>query len=491
MVSTMGARAASAILALLLLSSWSLMAVMAYQGRSGMEGRGKRDEEEAPGSPEGRGLFILSRSKKVLKTDSGEVRLVMGYRYRGNPSPMHIGFITMEPNTLYIPQYIDASLILFVRTGEAKVGYIHKNKLVEKRLKSGHINAIPAGSSFYVVNSGKSERLHIICSIDTLESIEYGAFPQSFYIGGGVLPRSVLSGFDASTLSAALNVSSDQLEMIMKSQRGGPIIRLNSEAADQPDYLSSIKKLQERMTQEEEIDSDDDDEAKQEELDDLWTWRCLLNSLLGKGDCRVQRKRGLVHSPESYNLYDTKPSYQNDYGYSIAIDKHDYSALRHSNLGVYLVNLEAGAMLSPHVNPTATEYGIVLRGSGTIQVAFPNGTAAMNAEVSEGDVFWIPRYFPFCQIASNGAPLEFFGFTTSARKNRPQFLVGASSLLHSMRGPELAAAFGVSEEQLERLVKAQREAVILPTSPHRGMEENGKEKRKADQVLVMKRGLFA
>ncbi|XP_010922746.1 vicilin-like seed storage protein At2g28490 [Elaeis guineensis] len=486
MVSAMGDRTASAILALLLLSSWCLMVVMAGRG---MEGREKRVEEKAHRSPEDRGLFILRRSKEVLKTDAGKVRLVMGYRYRGNHSPMHIGFITMEPNTLYIPQYIDASLILFVRRGEAKVGYIYKNKLVEKRLRSGYIDAIPAGSSFYIVNSGKSERLHIICSIDNWESMDYGAYPQSFYIGGGVHPRSVLSGFDASTLSAAFNVSSDQLEMVLNRQRGGPIIRLSGEAADQPDYLSSIMQLKERMVQEKEMDSDDDDEAEQEE-DDLWTWRCLLKSLLGKGDCRVQRRHRLVHSPASYNLYDTKPSYRNDYGYSIAIDKHDYSALRHSNLGVYLVNLKAGAMLSPHVNPTATEYGIILRGSGTIQVVFPNGTAAMNAKVSEGDVFWIPRYFPFCQIASDGAPLEFFGFTTSARKNRPQFLVGKSSLLHGMRGPELAAAFGVSEEQLERLVKAQREAVILPTSPHREMEESGK-KWKGEEVLVMKRGLFA
>lgn len=116
MVSAMGDRTASAILALLLFSSWTLMAVMAYQGR-GMEGREKREEEEAPGSPQRRGRFIL-RSKEVVKTDAGEVRLVMGYRYRGNTSPMHIGFITMEPNTLYIPQYIDASLILFVHRGK-------------------------------------------------------------------------------------------------------------------------------------------------------------------------------------------------------------------------------------------------------------------------------------------------------------------------------------------------------------------------------------
>lgn len=120
--------------------------------------------------------------------------------------------------------------------------------------------------------------------------------------------------------------------------------------------------------------------------------------------------------------------------------------------------------MAPHVNPTATEYGIVLRGSGTIQVVYPNGTSAMNAKITEGDVFWVPKYFPFCQIASRTGPFEFFGFTTSARKNRPQFLVGASSVLQTMLGPELAAAFGVDEERLREVVGAQQEAVILPST---------------------------
>ena len=78
-------------------------------------------------------------------------------------------------------------------------------------------------------------------------------------------------------------------------------------------------------------------------------------------------------------------------------------------------------------------------------------------------MFFIPRYFAFCQIASKNEPLEFFGFTTSAQKNRPQFLVGATSLMRTMVGPELAAAFGVSEETMRRMARAQHEAVILPT----------------------------
>lgn len=122
-------------------------------------------------------------------------------------------------------------------------------------------------------------------------------------------------------------------------------------------------------------------------------------------------------------------------------------------------------MMAPHVNPRATEYGIVLRGSGTIQIGYPNGSSAVNAKVQEGDVFMVPRYFPFCQISSRSGALEFFGFTTSSRRNRPQFLVGRNSVLQTLLGPELAAAFGGDNETTIRaFLDAQREAVILPSA---------------------------
>lgn len=143
-------------------------------------------------------------------------------------------------------------------------------------------------------------------------------------------------------------------------------------------------------------------------------------------------------------------------------------------------------MMAPHINPRATEYGIVLRGSGTVQVVFPNGTSAMKAKVSEGDVFWVPRYYPFCQIASRTGPLEFFGFSTSARKNRPQFLVGRSSILQSMKGPEFAAAFGVSEEKLRRFVDAQKESLILTSAsaaPPEDGEVKNERRRRIERVV--------
>ena len=111
----------------------------------------------------------------------------------------------------------------------------------------------------------------------------------------------------------------------------------------------------------------------------------------------------------------------------------------------------------------------------------------MNAKVSEGDVFWIPRYFPFCQIASRTGPFEFFGFSTSSQKNRPQFLVGANSIMKSMRSPEFAASFGLTEEQFSKLIDAQHEGVILPSAsaapPDMEMRVEDEKERKAEEML--------
>ncbi|KAF2300558.1 hypothetical protein GH714_014024 [Hevea brasiliensis] len=290
----MGNRAA--LLLLVLLLCYGVTTAIGFVKEETEEKGTEREERR-----EGEDRFLLHDTKHVVKTDAGDMRVVRSFGWRMIERPMHIGFITMEPKTLFIPHYLDSSLIIFIRRGEAKIGLIYKDELGERRLKSGDIYHIP---------------------------------------GFSILPEI--------------------------------------------------------------------------------------------------------------------PDFRNNYGSSIALDDSDYDPLKHAGLGVYLVNLTAGSMMAPHVNPTATEYGVVLRGTGTIQIVYPNGTQAMKVKVAEGDVFWVPR--------SRTGPFEFFGFTTSARKNRPQFLAGASSVLRTLKGPELAAAYGMSNESLNHLLEAQRESVILPSA---------------------------
>ncbi|KAM1277138.1 hypothetical protein ACFX13_030279 [Malus domestica] len=446
----------------------------------------KKEEEQYPewGGVESReDRFLLPEAKHVVKTAAGEMRVVMGALGRAVYKPMHIGFITMEPKSLFIPQYLDSNLILFVCRGEVKVGLIYKDELGERILKAGDVYIIPAGSPFYLVNTGEGQRVHIICSIDISESLGMGL--QSFFIGGGSNPQSVIAGFDHEVLANAFNVTSSELSEMFTSQQQGPIVFVPE--SHSPSVWSKFLRLKQQDRLQEmkstfDIQQEDHHQGKSE----TWSWRKLLNSVFGADSNENKRRddydkkrrddydkkrrgdydkgKGRGKSPDSYNLYDKKPDFRNDYGWSMQLDHSDYSPLEHSGIGVYLVNLTAGSMMAPHVNPRATEYGIVLRGSGTLQIVFPNGTQAINAKIQEGDVFWVPRYFAFCQIASRTGPLEFFGFTTSARKNRPQFLVGAASVLQELKGPELAAAFSVSEDRLRKFIDAQREAVILPTA---------------------------
>ncbi|KAG8387720.1 hypothetical protein BUALT_Bualt02G0050800 [Buddleja alternifolia] len=349
--------------------------------------------------------------------------------------------------------------------GEARVGNIYKDELVERTLKRGDIYRIAAGSAFYLINTAEGQRLHVICSIDASESLSWHTF-QSFFIAGGTYPASVLSGFDHLTLSTAFNVSETELGEMLTRQQEGPIVYLSDSRS--PSMWSKFLEMEKHQKvahmrrivhiREEDLERVDEEQPK-------WSFRKLLISMFGKVHKKREETRGTTgKGPDSYNIYDRKHDFENNYGWSIALDESDYSPLKHDDVGVYLVNLTAGSMMAPHINPRATEYGIVLSGAGTIQIVSPNGTLAMNAKVTEGNVFWIPRYFPFCQIASRTGPFEFFGFTTSARNNRPQFLVGANSLLHTMRGPEVAAAFGLNEDRLNNIIDAQRESVILPSA---------------------------
>ncbi|XP_003597174.3 vicilin-like seed storage protein At2g28490 [Medicago truncatula] len=420
------------------------------------------DRENGPSTPD-RKLFLLQNSKRVVKTDAGEMRMLESRGGRILERRLHVGFITMEPSSLFVPQYLDSTLIIFVLTGEAKVGIMYEDELEESELKKGDVYQIPAGSAFYLSNIGEGQKLHIICSIDPSESLRIGIF-QSFYIGGGA-PLSVLSGFEHRILESAFNVSGSELMKFFTRKNEGPIVHVGPSHASASSIWTKFLQLKEdeklhhmkKMMQDQEEDVEE--EVKQKTS---WSWRELLESVFGDEIKNMKKDKVAHKSPRSCNLYDRKPDFKNSYGWSVSLDGSDYSPLKSSGIGIYHVNLKPGSMMTPHVNPRATEYGIVIRGSGRIQIVFPNGTNAMDTHIKQGDVFFVPRYFAFCQIASSNEPLDFFGFTTSAQKNKPQFLVGATSLMKSMMGPELAAAFGVSEDSMQNILNAQHESVIVP-----------------------------
>lgn len=110
-----GSASCSAAMAPLLVAALLLSACSASAARW-EEGEG----EWRPETEGSKGMFVLDRLEKVVDSEGGQVRVV-----RGQPWPpasfreglMHIGFITMEPKTLFVPQYLDSALTLFVQRG--------------------------------------------------------------------------------------------------------------------------------------------------------------------------------------------------------------------------------------------------------------------------------------------------------------------------------------------------------------------------------------
>ncbi|KAK9158245.1 hypothetical protein Scep_004819 [Stephania cephalantha] len=448
----MGSRIAELLLLVCLVLAFSSWPSMGMRNREYHDEEGV-EEKEVPFEKK----FLLQMKEEVVRTDAGDVRVVRGFAYHvGVESPMHIGFINMEPSSLFLPQYMDSTLTIFVRRGEARIGWIHKAKMEEKEMKTGDLYVIPAGSTFYIANIGEGERLRLICSIDNRENFGRRPF-QSFFIGGGLNPTSIFAGFGPKTMATALNISIPELGEFMRQVRG-PIVYAN---VTQTRSLFNQNHGDQRQE-----DGEDESAAAAATSTWTWAWRKVLRrvSLYPTTTTTSTNKSGkTVHFPDVYNLYKRKPDFENKYGSTMSLYDNEYTPLGIPNISVYLANLAAGAMLGPHLNPTAIEFGVVLLGSGSIEIVYPNGTTAMVATVGEDDVFWVPQYFPFCQIASRNGPFVFFGFTTASRDNKPQILVGEGSVLRTMNRDVMAMAFGVPIEEFDRVVKAQNGSVIFPS----------------------------
>lgn len=97
---------------------------MGYRGDEEQDWRREREREEEEQEQEGRGRypqgedwFVLHHSRRVVQTEAGEMRIVRSPGGRLLDRQLHIGFITMEPKSLFVPQYIDSSLIIFIHRG--------------------------------------------------------------------------------------------------------------------------------------------------------------------------------------------------------------------------------------------------------------------------------------------------------------------------------------------------------------------------------------
>ncbi|KAJ3703411.1 hypothetical protein LUZ61_007116 [Rhynchospora tenuis] len=399
------------------------------------------------------GLVKKEERRVVSVCESGSISAVDVRDWVGGAN-YHLQFITMEPDSLFLPVLLHADMVFYVHSGKARINYIdgeksdgeNKKKESSEGSKSidverGDVYRLQQGTTFYIRSYPAPSRVKF--RIYAIFNTNVADFREQFF-GAYSNISDLVRGFDERVLQTGFRVSEELVQSIKWAKRTPPIVP----------YVQR-------------------NESDKEGETDNASWKeGIIESVVGVRDQTGELNKKKKSKSRTFNFYSGKPDVKNCYGWSTAITHKELQALESVDIGAFMVNLTTGSMMGPHWNPKATEIGIVTHGQGLVQIICPTNPAGQFGrddecqnslyEAKEGDVFVVPKYHPMTQISFNNGSFVFMGFSTNARDNYPQFLAGGRSVLKEIDSKILKEAFNAPNSSVvEELLSAQRDAIIL------------------------------
>ncbi|EYU44671.1 hypothetical protein MIMGU_mgv1a005048mg [Erythranthe guttata] len=382
--------------------------------------------------------FLVKKEKRttVVSTEYGEISAARATDNINGSYLLH--FFTLDPNSLFLPVVLHADMVFYVHTGSGKLSWTEEDELRTTDLIRGDVYRLEEGSVFFLqsnLETTKTERqklrIHAIFTdpINALHEPITGPYSSI---------RDMVLGFDSKVLQAAFNVPAEVIDEILNGTKPPAIIH----------GVTKTKKS-----------------TSSWEVETQFV-RALLRGNVYNYNIFETNKKKKKSSVKLFNLFKESKDFENCNGWSTTVTRKKLSALKGSHIGLFMVNLTTGSMMGPHWNPTATEVAVVLQGRGMVRVvcaSVSNETECKNRrfEVEEGDVFVVPRFHPMAQMAFNNGTLVFMGFSSSAKRNHPQYLAGQASVFRTLDRDVLALAFDISNTTLDQLVGPQKDSVIL------------------------------
>ncbi|GKU94573.1 hypothetical protein SLEP1_g8044 [Rubroshorea leprosula] len=383
-----------------------------------------------PGHDSTAGSMVKKSQRTILvETQYGQVSEVN--ISTGENGPYHLEFITLDPNSLFLPVLLHADMVFYVHTGSGTLSWADDDETKTVNLRRGDIYRLQPGSVFYVQSNvdPEMEKLRIHAFFSNADDASFEAS-----IGAYSSLVDLVFGFHTKTLQSAFKVPEEVIEAMRNTTRPPVIV-----------HVASKKRMTFREL-----------EAR------------FLKTILGgnRGDFFDFDNKKKKKKTKVYNIFEAGPDFKNCYGWSATVDSQDLRFLKGSNVGVFMVNLTKGSMMGPHWNPSATEIAVVLQGEGMVRmVCSSRGKQSkcknMSFRVKEGDVFAVSRFHPMAQMSFNNDSLIFMGFSTTTKKNYPQFIAGKRSVLQVMDKRILALCFNVTNTTLDQIVSQQQDSLIL------------------------------
>ncbi|TMW94022.1 hypothetical protein EJD97_010865 [Solanum chilense] len=309
------------------------------------------------------------------------------------------GLFLLQPHAFVQPYYSVSSKIAYVCQGECIVGLISSEDSKEEviKLQKGDTLPLTMKEVSWWYNDGES-KLEIIFLGEYDDEYTPGEYSGFFLTGF----TGILNGFSTELIAKSFHMTKPEIEKLIKEQSSSNIIIKIKEDTKMPEPCNK--------------------NAKHE----------LVFNLDSAEHCTVQVKNGGILS---------------------AVTCRNLPLLRDIGLSANHVVLEGGALFGPvFTADLSVQLSYVTKGSGRVQIVGPLRKVVLDTKVKEGELFFVPKFFPFVVEADEGG-MEFFSVITSSKWEKFNL---ESNISISFRGLS-----NVTESFKSKIAKG---AVIAPPS---------------------------
>eukprot|EP00850_Spirogloea_muscicola_P005145 SM000023S07601 [mRNA] locus=s23:333731:336421:- [translate_table: standard] len=384
----------------------------------------------------GSDTFVAPEPVAVIDTEGGSVSVWSSDFKLIEEANVGAALIRLEPQGFSLPKYTDAPQVSYVLEGHAAVGLITPFGIPTnvRYLTKGDVLVTPAGWAFWAYNCGEKP-FRIFGVADTSNGPRTGKYTAFHLVGGKAnYTGGILHGFSADVLAAAWDVDEEVVEKLLSAQEKTAIIKVEKKV--------SLP-----------VESD--------------------NSVFGD----------LV-----YNLLESRPEFVvEDGGRLSVVTSFKLPILKAVGLSVTHLKLEADAIIAPGWTLNAANIVYVIKGTGRVEIAYPDGHKGLDTKVECGDVVIVPKLFPFTMVAGDEG-LEVVAVTTSSTPFA-SYLAGANAVYKAIP-PELALeAFNIDEDLAKEFAKSrQHDVIILPAKEKRSMLQSVTRnlKKQADVAITIR-----
>ncbi|XP_004229944.1 13S globulin seed storage protein-like [Solanum lycopersicum] len=317
------------------------------------------------------------------------------------------GLFLLQPHAFVQPYYSVSSKIAYVCQGECIVGLISSEDSKEEviKLQKGDTLPLTMKEVSWWYNDGES-KLEIIFLGEYDDEYTPGEYCGFFLTGF----TGILNGFSNELIAKSFHMTKPEIEKLIKEETSCNIIIKIKEDTKMPEPCNK--------------------NAKHE----------LVFNLDSAEHCTVQVKNGGILS---------------------AVTCRNLPLLRDIGLSANHVVLEGGALFGPvFTADLSVQLSYVTKGSGRVQIVGPLRKVVLDTKVKEGELFFVPKFFPFVVEADEGG-MEFFSVITSSKQVYGGLSGGKNSIWKAISPSVLEASLNVTESFKSKIAKG---AVIAPPS---------------------------